>query len=154
MRKNERWKKQENEEKFRKPSYLAHTGVRGWLLPCPRTDAGFFKRGAPKLRTDRTLALVGTGGCASPRQRKKCCFQTQFAQFSVLFFAWGAHTKSSALYLQKKKKKKRVGASLAPTKSAPASPMLFCLSHSDQHITITYWFVLHFLHHVLLWSYK
>ena len=43
-------------------------------------DPGFFKRGGTQLRTDRTLAPVGTGGvwggCASSEAEKICHFQS------------------------------------------------------------------------------
>ena len=47
----------------------------------------FLKEGALKLRTDRTLAPVGTGdvwgGCAPSEAEKICNFQSQFARFGA-----------------------------------------------------------------------
>ena len=65
----------------------------------------FLKEGAPKLRTDRTSAPMGTGGvwggCAPSEAEKNCNFQSQFARFDA-FLLLGAPTQSQVPYLWKK----------------------------------------------------
>ena len=86
------------------PGGLWRTLLQGLLYQGRIQD--FLKERAPKLRTDRTSAPVGTGGvwggCAPSEAEKNCSFQSQFARVGA-FFLPDAPTQSQAPYLCKKR---------------------------------------------------
>ena len=64
-----------------------------------------LKEGVPTLRVYRTLAPVETGGCLRGmcplRSEEKLQFSKSIRKIWCILFAWGTHTKSGALSLQK-----------------------------------------------------
>ena len=68
-------------------------------------DQGFFKRGGAQIEDWQNFGACGDRGCAPSEAEKNCNFQSHFARFGALLFAWflpGAPTQSQVPYLCKK----------------------------------------------------
>ena len=89
-----------------------------WAIGLSWEDPRFFKRGAPKLRTGRTLAPVRTcgvwGGCAPSEADKHCNFQSQFARFGDSFCLGCPHKVRRPISAKNRGGARRVRNSLNP----------------------------------------